>query len=218
MNSLTTDKPYWNTLLRIERRDPDCIETVPKPSLGVTYLSVFQYGHTQFGIEPKSFSLRTHDFPLWDIACPNAYWPVSRYSHAVACYHIETHYRPSIMPSRYTRLWRVLPFAIMRFNMVSYRCRSRLLSDFSAILFQLFSVTSGFSLSLSTDTNHIETHSGNWTQRIEISILHPAGQWPLSLNVFQYGARSRTRTGMPFRARDFKSLMYTISSPGQIYY
>ena len=62
------------------------------------------------------------------------------------------------MPSRYTRLWRVLPFAIMRFNMVSYRYRSRLLSDFSAILFQLFSVTSGFSLSLSTDTNHIETH------------------------------------------------------------
>ena len=150
--------PYWNTLLRIERRDPDCIETVPKPSLGVTYLSVFQYGHTQFGIEPKSFSLRTHDFPLWDIACPNAYWPVSRYSHAVACCHIETHYRPSIMPGRYTRLWRVLPFAIMRFNMVSYRYRSRLLSDFSAILFQLFSVTSGFSLSLSTDTNHIETH------------------------------------------------------------
>ena len=42
--------------------------------------------------------------------------------------------------------------------MVSYRYRSRLLSDFSAILFQLFSVTSGFSLSLSTDTNHIETH------------------------------------------------------------
>ena len=70
------------------------------------------------------------------------------------------------MPSRYTRLWRVLPFAIMRFNMVSYRYRSRLLSNFSAILFQLFSVTSGFSLSLSTDTNHIETHSGNRTQRI----------------------------------------------------
>ena len=136
----------------------------------------------------------------------------------------------------------------MRFNMVSYRYRSRLLSDFSAILFQLFSVTSGFSLSLSTDTNHIETHyrisvlslgkftiycngltfyspadslgifqimcfnmvqhhieihSGNRTQRIEISILHPAGQWPLSLNVFQYGARGGTRTRMAITAGGF---------------
>ena len=30
------------------------------------------------------------------------------------------------------------------------------------------------------------------------------------------GARSRTRTGMLFKAEDFKSSMYTISSPGQL--
>ena len=30
------------------------------------------------------------------------------------------------------------------------------------------------------------------------------------------GARSRTRTGMLFKAEDFKSSMYTISSPGHL--
>ena len=64
---------------------------------------------------------------------------------------------------------------------------------------------------------HIETHCQSpGFEPVSLVVYHDI--YGRASNVLQYGARSRDRTGMPLRTEDFKSSMYTISSPGLTLY